>query len=74
MLGLNHTLEYLRVIASQVILLNQKLDVVFGVMMGGEEKEGAVPNDIPEVNQIDLNDLEGVAEIMKCMDLEYVSY
>lgn len=68
MLSLNNTMRYLRSIASQVISLNQKLDVVVGVMMGSEEKEGTVPNDIPEVNQLDLNDLEGLSDNMMLMN------
>ena len=65
----------MRFIASQVILLNQKLDVVVGMMMGGEDREeGSVPNDIPEVNQLDLNDLEGMTDNMMLIDQQMVSY
>lgn len=67
-------MKYLRSIASQVILLNQKLHVVVGVMMGGEKKEGAVPNDIPEVNQLDVNDLEGMRDIVMLTNQQVVSY
>lgn len=74
MLSLNNTMKYLRSIASQVILLNQKLHVVVGVMMGGEKKEGAVPNDIPEVNQLDVNDLEGMRDIVMLTNQQVVSY